>query len=78
MSNGREYEKPCTYQLKVKGTIPLDWSSWFEGFSISPQPGDETLLTGRIMDQAALHGVLTRIATLGIPLLSLTRLEGEQ
>ena len=78
MSNGRKYEKPCTYQFKVAGNLTSDWSSWFEGFNISPQPDDETLLTGLIADQAALHGLLARIANLGIPLLSITCLEFAQ
>jgi hypothetical protein len=78
MSNGRKYEKPCTYQVKVKGTLTPEWSGWFEGFSISQQAQDETLLTGLVADQAALHGLLARIASLGMPLLSVTRLEGPQ
>jgi len=75
MSNGRRYEIPCVYQIRVKGTFPHDWSSWFEGFSVSLQENDETLLNGRVEDQAALHGVLAKIASLGLPLLSVTRLE---
>lgn len=75
MSNGRKYEKPCTYQVKVQGTLTPEWSNWFEGFSISLQAQDETLLTGQVKDQAALHGLLARIASLGLPLLSVSRLE---
>lgn len=78
MSNGREYEKPCMYQLLVKGTLTPEWANWFEGFNLSPQEGNETLLTGQVMDQSALHGMLAKIAHLGIPLLSVTRLEVEQ
>ncbi len=78
MSNGREFEKPCTYQVKVKGKLSAEWSSWFEDFSITPQPENETLLTGQIADQAALHGLLAKIASLGMPLLSVTRLEYSQ
>ena len=66
MSNGRKYENPCTYQIKVKGTLTSEWSGWFEGFCISPQAKGETLLTGTVADQAALHGLLARIAGLGI------------
>lgn len=78
MSNGRKYEKPCTYQIKVNGSLSADWSTWFEDFQISPQQEGTTLLTGEISDQAALHGLLARIANLGLPLLSLTRLESSQ
>jgi hypothetical protein len=75
MSNGRKYEIPCMYQVKVKGTLTHDWSSWFEGFSMSLQNENETLLIGLVEDQAALHGLLVKIASLGLPLLSVTRLE---
>lgn len=75
MSNGRKYEKPYTYQVKVKGRLSDEWSSWFEGFQIIPQLEDETLLTGEVPDQAALHGLLARIANLGMPLLSVTCLD---
>ena len=78
MSNGRKYEEPSMYQIKVKGTLTPEWSGWFEGFNISPLPGDETLLTGLIADQAALHGLLARLGSLGMPLLSGTRLEDPQ
>jgi len=78
MSNGRQYEEPCTYQVKVKGTLTPEWSHWFEGFNISPEPEDATLLTGQVTDQAALHGLLARIGSLGLPLLSVTRLEGSK
>ena len=75
MSNGRKYEIPCAYQIKVKGTIAEDWSSWFEGFLITIQKDDVTILNGLVEDQAALHGLLVKIANLGLPLLSVTRLE---
>lgn len=75
MSNGREFEKPCMYHLKVKGKLDAEWSGWFEGFTISSQPDDETAITGQIEDQSALHGLLGRIASLGLSLISVTRLE---
>lgn len=78
MSNGREFEKPSVYQIKVKGILDTEWSGWFEGLSFSSQPDDETLITGQVEDQSALHGLLGRIASLGLPLLSVTRLEDSQ
>ena len=78
MSNSYQYEKPCTYQLRVKGNFTREWSSWFEGFRIDPQPEDETLLTGPVMDQAALHGLLAKIARIGVPLIEVRRLENAQ
>lgn len=78
MSNGREFEKPYAYQVKVKGRLDSEWSGWFDGLSISSQPDDETLITGLIEDQSALHGLLGKIASLGLPLLSVIRMEDSQ
>ena len=78
MSNDREFEKPYVYQIKVKGRLGPEWSGWFEDFRISSQHNDETLITGQIEDQSALHGLLGKIASLGLPLMSVTRLESSQ
>jgi hypothetical protein len=78
MSNGGEFTKPCVYQIKVKGNLPSEWSEWFDGLLIAPQPDNETLLSGQIEDQTALHGLLARIGSLGIPLLSVTRVEFQE
>ena len=59
-----------TYQIRVKGHLERNWSEWFEGLSISWEKPDETLLSGQIADQAALHGILNKIRDLGLPLLS--------
>ena len=79
MSNGREFDKQGTYEIRVKACLEEPWSGWFEGFSVAPQPSGETVLVGPIADQAALHGLLARIRDLGLPLLLVKRLEsGEQ
>ena len=62
----------ATYQIRVKGHLERNWSEWFEGLTISWEKPDETLLSGRIADQAALHGILNKIRDLGLPLLSVT------
>jgi hypothetical protein len=77
MTNGRAFDVPATYQIRVKGNLEQKWSDWFGGFAIEPQPDDETLLTGSVADQAALHGILAKISSLGLPLLSLQRQQGE-
>jgi hypothetical protein len=69
MTNGREFDRRGTYEIRVKGTLDEEWSDWFNGLSIIPQAGDETLLTGEVVDQAALHGILSKIRDLGLPLL---------
>ena len=74
MSNDRKFDKPGIYYIKVKGILDRKWSDWFDGFDIRYEVGDETLLIGTVRDQAALHGVLTKIRDLGLPLLSVQRI----
>ena len=75
MSNGREFDRQSTYRMRVKASFDRKWSDWFDGFTISSQAHDETLLTGPVADQSALHGLLIKIRDLGLPLLSVNRIE---
>lgn len=77
MISKRIFDKPCIYQIRVKGLLDGGWSDFFDGLKISVQPDDETLLSGPVADQAALHGVLAKVRDLGLPLLSVERVEGE-
>ncbi len=63
---------PADYQIKVKGKLGNHWSGWFIGMSIESE-GDMTILTGRQIDQSALHGLLVQIRDLGLPLISVER-----
>jgi hypothetical protein len=75
MTDGREFDKQATYQIRVSGNLDRKWSDWFDGFTITPRANDETLLVGRVADQAALHGLLAKIRDLGLPLLAVKRVE---
>jgi hypothetical protein len=75
MSNGREFDRRGIYEIRVKGNLDEQWSDWFNGLTIIPQGADETVLTGEVLDQAALHGVLAKIRDLGLPLLLVKRVE---
>jgi len=75
MTDGRAFSKPSIYHIRVKGILDEKWSDWFDGFTITPQADDETLLAGPVADQAALHGLLAKIRDLGLPLLSVKRVE---
>jgi hypothetical protein len=77
MINERVFDRPCIYQIQVKGILDSKWSDYFDGLSISPQPDDETLLSGPVADQAALHGVLAKVRNMGLPLLSVKRVEDQ-
>ena len=63
------------YQIKVKGNLDPKWADWFEGFALESHGNGETLLTGRVADQAALHGMLSRINNLGISLLLVVQVD---
>jgi hypothetical protein len=74
-----DHARQAIYQIVVKGHLDADWSEWFDGLSITLVDTGETILAGPIVDQTALHGVLIKIRDLGLPLLSLTRIEtGEE
>jgi hypothetical protein len=73
VTNGHEYDERAVYQIRIEGNLDRRWSDWFGGLTIEPQAGGETLLTGTVIDQAALHGLLAKIADLGLPLLSVKR-----
>ena len=61
------------YQIRIKGHLGREWADWFEGLTITALDNDETLLTGPVVDQAALHGLLRKVRDLGIPLLLVVR-----
>ena len=68
---------PIFYEIRVQGHVGESWSSWFEGMSIRHEERGETVLSGLLVDEAALHGVLMRIADLGLPLIEMKRKEIE-
>jgi hypothetical protein len=61
------------YEICVHGRLGPEWSDWFDGLTISHQANGESVLTGPVPDQAALHGILVKIRDLGLPLLSISR-----
>ena len=78
MTNSREFDRQGAYQIRVKGNLDPKWSDWFNGFTIIAQANDETILTGPVVDQAALHSLIGRIRDLGLPLLSICRVGDEE
>jgi hypothetical protein len=68
-----ELDRPMVYQIRIEGHLGPQWRDWFGGLSITLEDNGETLLTGLVVDQAALHGLLRRVRDLGMPLISAIR-----
>ena len=66
--------RPMAYQIRITGQLDSRWADWFEGLTITLDGGD-TLITGPVVDQAALHGLLKRVRDLGMPLVSVSPVE---
>jgi hypothetical protein len=63
------------YQIRLRGHLDPQWTDWFEGLTITLEEDGDTLLTGPVVDQAALHGLLKKVRDLGMPLVSVNPLE---
>ena len=66
------------YQIRIKGHLGSQWTDWFEGLTITLEDNGDTLLTGPVVDQAALHGLLKKVRDLGMPLVSVSPVEPGQ
>jgi len=62
--------EPMVYQIRIKGHLSREWSDWFEGLTIQLHDDGETLLTGPVVDQAALYGLLKKVRDVGMLLVS--------
>ena len=70
--------QPMVYQIRIKGHLGPQWTEWFAGLTITREDNGDTLLTGSVVDQAALHGLLKKVRDLGMPLISVNRIEPDQ
>lgn len=68
-------DQPMVYQIRVKGHLGPRWKDWFGDVTITLEDNGDTLLTGPIVDQAALHGLLRKVRDLGVPLISAIRIK---
>ena len=82
MSNKRnpktDSNQPMIYQIRIKGHLRPQWTGWFGGLAITLEDNGDTLLTGPVVDQAALHGLLRKVRDLGMSLLSVNCVEPGQ
>jgi hypothetical protein len=66
------------YDIRVQGSLDgSHWARWFEGMRVSPQADGTTIISGPVVDQSALHGLLARIRDLGLVLITVQRVESE-
>jgi hypothetical protein len=68
-----ERAKPQLYEIRLEGHLEARWGNWFGGMTIMLAENGETLLSGPVSDQAALHGLLKKVRDLGLPLVSVNR-----
>ena len=74
-SSERDANQPMVYQIRIRGRLDARWTVWFEGLTIALEEGGDTLLTGEVVDQAALYGLLKKVRDLGMPLLSVNPID---
>jgi hypothetical protein len=68
----RQARRPSVYEIRVRGHLERQWSDWFDGWQITLEENGDTLLSGPVVDQAALFGLLRKVRDLGAPLISVT------
>ncbi len=82
MSNERQPKQTPTpavvYQIRLQGHLGREWTDWFEGLTITQEEDGDTLLTGPVIDQAALHGLLKKVRDLGLPLVSVVPVQSNK
>jgi len=71
----RNADQPLVYQIRLKGHLGGQWTNWFEGLTITLEDNGDTLLTGSVVDQAALFGLLRKVRDLGLPLVEVIQIK---
>jgi hypothetical protein len=70
--------EPVQYELRLKGHLEARWVAWFGGLSLTQESDGTTVIRGAVIDQAALHGLLSKVRDLGLPLIAVTQLDPKQ
>jgi hypothetical protein len=66
------------YEIRLSGHLDARWATWFDGLAVTHDGDGTTVISGRVADQAALHGLLQRVRDLGLPLVSVTQIATDQ
>ena len=76
-TNTAGQHEPCSYEIRLQGRLDARWSTWFDSMTLTTETdtrdGTLTVLSGPVVDQAALHGLIARLRDVGLPLISVTR-----
>lgn len=72
------YDEPAFYEIRIKGHLADRWTNWFEGLTIRREENGDTFLTGLVVDQSALYGLLRKVRDLALPLVSVNRVTPSQ
>ena len=77
-SSNHQADQSARYRIILQGCLREQWSAWFDGYTITPNDQNQTVMIGPVHDQAALHGLLRKICALGIPLIAINRLDSDE
>jgi hypothetical protein len=77
-SSSQSEAAPTIYEIRIRGHLDCQWTDWFEALTITLDANGDTLVTGPVVDQAALYGLLRKVRDLGMPLISVNRISEER
>jgi hypothetical protein len=77
ISTGR-YHGAGWYEIRLKGHLDSRWTAWFDGLSVTNERDGTTVVSGPVLDQAALHGLLQKVRDIGLPLVSVSSVDSDQ
>jgi len=78
MTNKSNANEPAFYEIRISGQLDEQWSAWFDQMTLTRINNGDSLITGQVIDQAALHGLLRKVRDLGLSLISVNRLQPGQ
>jgi hypothetical protein len=78
MSHTPDSNQPVVYEIRIAGHLPSQWSEWFEGFTVALEPDGTTLLSGPVIDQAALYALLKKVRDTGLTLIAVNQIPSKQ
>ena len=78
MSEKSTVDEAGLYEIRLKGHLDSRWAEWFDGLGLTNDQDGTTVIHGNVLDQSALHGLLRKVCDVGLPLISVTRVESEK